>query len=198
MKTIVFAFFAVLLPLFFSGCSSLEIHTDWDQSADFSKLKTYAWTTATQPDTGNPEIDDDLFDERTRKAIDQTLASKGYQKLASGTPDFLVSYHIIIKDMTDVNSVPTIGYATPYGYGRGGGFSYWSYQTFTTHYQEGTLIIDIVNAQTKKLIWRSTGTDVVEPAKTPEKRDQEINDGIRHILAGFPPETAQPNAEPHT
>ena len=178
MKPFLSILFALLLACLATGCSSLEVHTDWDQSTDFSQLKTYSWATAVQPDTGNAQIDDDLFDERIRRAVDQDLSAKGYQKLSAGTPDFLVSYKITVKDQTDVDSMPTLGYG---GRWAGGG------EVFTVHYQMGTLFLDLKSTATGKLIWRGIATDVVEPSKTPEKGDAKIINSVDAVLANFPP-----------
>ncbi len=44
--------------------------------------------------------------------------------------------------------------------------------TYATTYTEGTLIIDAYNPETKKLVWRGTGTVTVK--YNPEKQIQQI------------------------
>jgi len=44
--------------------------------------------------------------------------------------------------------------------------------TYATTYTEGTLIIDLYDPETKKLVWRGTGTVTVK-AK-PEKQTQQV------------------------
>jgi hypothetical protein len=181
MKSFLLALPAVWIALCFPGCSSLEVRTDWDQHTDFSQLKTYTWSSAAQPHTGNPELDDDLLNERVRSSVDEILAAKGYRKLSEGIPDFTVGYKITVKEQTDVESMPNMGYGYRYGGWAGGG------QIFTIHYQVGTLILDIKDPATKKIIWRGYGIDDVDPAKTPEKRDAQTAHTMELILAKFPP-----------
>jgi hypothetical protein len=47
----------------------------------------------------------------------------------------------------------------------------------------GTLIIDIVDAEKKSLVWRGTAVGVVEPGRTMEQ----INETVKKMLANFPP-----------
>ena len=67
-------FFAVLCAALLSGCSSVRVSLDYDREMDFSVLKTYAWQHADQPATGNSRIDNDLIDDRVRKAVGSAAA----------------------------------------------------------------------------------------------------------------------------
>ena len=54
-------------------------------------------------------------------------------------------------------------------------------------YQEGTLMIDIINAAKNELVWRGSATDIVDPDLSPEKKTQKINNAVARILEKFPP-----------
>jgi hypothetical protein len=73
-----------------------------------------------------------------------------------------------------------------HGYPYGG---YWPgyTQTYNVEYQEGTLIIDILDAKSHELIWRGTGQDYVEEQQTPEQITEGINQAVEGIMADFPP-----------
>ncbi len=188
---------------FLTSCSTLEVHTDWDTKIDFSKFKTYTWPNTVQPDTGNPIVDDDLVDARIRSAVDQVLSAKGYRRmdLSEGEPDFWVHYNVTVKDKTDVTSIPTPMYSVPYG-GTAGGYApamVWggSFQTVVMQYEVGTLLIDIANPRTKRLVWRGVGSDIIETAKTPEKATKKIDNVVEQILKTFPPlPTEKPEPRP--
>jgi hypothetical protein len=49
----------------------------------------------------------------------------------------------------------------------------------------GTLIIDLVDASSNKLVWRGTGTDVV--STKPEKNAEKINKIVPKIFKNYPP-----------
>ena len=89
-----------------SGCSSVSVNRDYDTSTDFSSLKTFAWQHAKQPETGDPRIDNDLHDERIRKAVNQILTAKGFKLAERADADFLVAYFIEYNVLNTRNSCP--------------------------------------------------------------------------------------------
>ena len=54
-------------------------------------------------------------------------------------------------------------------------------------YEEGTLILDFVDADAKELIWRGTATKALDSNPTPEKIEKNIGNVVAKILAKFPP-----------
>jgi len=183
-----------LLTVFMAGCASVSVNTDYDSSANFSDLKTYKWSAEGPAKTGDSRIDGNtLLDGRLRSAIDSALSVKGYQKVSSGRPDFWVNYHVSAKDKTDVESFgPNYYGGSYYGGGYRGGRYSGAYPMHgggvtTFHYTEGTLLIDIIDPSTKHLIWRGTGTKIVNPDANSEQKVQNANSAAQQILASFPP-----------
>jgi hypothetical protein len=54
-------------------------------------------------------------------------------------------------------------------------------------YLTGTLLIDIVDAASKKLVWRGTAAGAVDPGLTSVERDERIRQIVRDMLSHFPP-----------
>lgn len=54
-------------------------------------------------------------------------------------------------------------------------------------YEEGILIIDFVDAKTKKMFWRGTAKANVENVDTPEKSWTIIKAAVNEILKKYPP-----------
>jgi hypothetical protein len=74
-------------------------------------------------------------------------------------------------------------------YGRGP-YRRWGVASFETHvnqYDEGTLVIDIVDAEAGKLVWRGSGSRRISTSPTPQKTTRRINEAVEAILARFPP-----------
>lgn len=175
-----------------TGCSTMTSHADWDTTANFAALKTYSWAPGQQPLTGDPRIDHNvLLDERVRQAVDDVLGSRGYQKNETN-PDFWISYQAAIESKISATTMPSYGYATPYANYHG--MSHYDYagwdtgSTMVTQYDEGSIIIDVADAKARKLIWRGTVSDVVNPSRTPAKRQQKIDEAITKVFADFPPQ----------
>jgi len=180
-----------------AGCATVAVNSDYDPGTDFSNLKTYQWASQGPQKTGDPRVDDNsLLHIRIKTAVDSELALKGFQKRITAAPDFVVNYHVSAKDKTDVQSFGPTHYGSGYygGYRRaGGGFPgshsvYGSGTVTTFHYTEGTLLIDIIDPKAKKLLWRGTGTKVVDPNATSEQKTATVKDAVAKILAKFPPE----------
>jgi len=150
------------------SCSSVTVKSDFDANANFAQYKTFDFMSRSRD--GNP-----LNNKRVEAAIEQELIAKGLQKQAAGRPDLLVAYHTNVKDKIDVD---TYGYR--YGrYGRRVG-------TYTTvqKYQQGTLVVDLVDAKEKELVWRGWAKGEVNDSISKEK----IDDTVRKILGKYPPE----------
>jgi hypothetical protein len=168
---------AILVAAAFAlACSSLSINYDFDPDADFSKYRSYAWLEKDTPSQNS------LMDKRIRKAADFYLGRAGLSKLPDA-PELYVVHHVGTEEKLDVTSYG-YGYGgrayRPYGYGGGGGVD-------VTQYTEGTLILDIIDATTKELIWRGTAKDTVDPGKSPEAIEAKLDQVFEAMFQNYPP-----------
>ena len=171
---------ALLSSTAISGCTTISVSSDYDQSANFHDLKTYAWMTASE-EPKNTRVKNSLVMSRIQDAVDRQLDQKGYQKTPEN-PDFFVAYHASVDEKTQIHS-------TPY-YGGGVGayrFGPVYNNVYQTRYEEGTLIIDILNPGTKSLLWRGMAKGSVNTQDNPETKTKRINDAVQKILERFPP-----------
>ena len=77
---------------------------------------------------------------------------------------------------------------TNWGYGYSPEGRYWGRGGFSVYqYEEGTLVLDLIDAKSRDLIWRGAAKADVEVATTPEKRDKLIQAAVHKILENFPP-----------
>lgn len=183
----------LLLAAGLNGCSTLMVSYDYDPQADFSRLKSYAWIPEPRKPTGDPRIDHNtLLEERIQKAVEAQLDAKGYVKKASGTPDFWLAYYVTLDKKTAVTMLNSY-----YGYGPGWGWGlhYGGYglpAAYTYEYDEGTLILDVVEPATRRLLWRGYATDEVNLSQGPKADEKRINEAVRRLLQRFPPEKGAP------
>jgi hypothetical protein len=161
-----------LLALLAAACSSVSTSHDYDLAYDFGKLKRYQWAKRTGADEGNP-----LIVQRVRAAVDAQLAAKGYARADSGA-DFLVAAYTGRQSRIQV---------TDWGYGYGPYGRWYGGPVDVYEYEEGSLILDVVDAPSKKLVWRGAATAIIDPDATPEERTKRINEAIAKVLAKFPP-----------
>lgn len=175
-----------------AGCSTIEVNHDFDPKANFAALKTYEWLKEPQKPTGDPRIDGNtILEDRIHQAVDTDLATRGFKKVTSNA-DFLVAYHVSLDKQQSVQTLNSYyGYGPGWGYGYGASYrpGYWagSPQTYVYEYEEGTLILDIVNPTNKELMWRGSAQDEVHFKSTPEKDQKQLNEAVHSMLESFPP-----------
>jgi hypothetical protein len=170
--------FPAALLLALTACSDITVTHDYDPGADFSSLRTYAWYAAPAAAAGV----DTLTTQRIIRSMDAELAARGFRKLESGTPDFLV--HALAAIHQRLEAVPT---TTTVGYGWRGGTLAYGTGTEIRSYDEGTLILDVISPGTKQLVWRGTAKAAVSDGRSPEEREARIREGVAMILENFPP-----------
>ncbi len=158
-----------------AACSTLEVSTDYDKAADFTKYRTYTWGKA-------EEIKNTIVKKRIESAVDQQLASKGLKKVESG-PDLAVFVHPRLSKETQVNT-----YSTGWGYGWGW---YGGMGTTTSTVQEipvGTLVVDLVDVQRKELVWRGVAKSQLDSEASAEQRQERLDDAMKQLFASYPPQ----------
>ncbi len=172
------AFWVLFLICFIVNCASIYgVEHDYDKKVNFANLKTYDWMPI--PEKANI---DSLSEQRVKSAVNAELKGKGLMR-TSDNPDFLIAEHLGKKDKIQV---------TDWGYDYGPYRGYWdSYPAHggvvVSEYEEGSLILDFVDAKSKKMIWRGVAKAVVDHADTPEEREKLINEAVQEILKNFPP-----------
>jgi hypothetical protein len=151
-----------------AGCSGMSIRSDYNPQATFDDYSTYAWMPA--PTTGNPRVDN-------------ALVEKGYTLTSDAdNATFWVGYHLDVEGRMDVTTVNSY-----YGYGWGPWYGGAYRDTQVRYYDQGTLLIDIIDAEARELVWRGTAEAEVRPDMRPEDRERRLNEAIAKILERFPP-----------
>ncbi len=154
-----------------------DVKVDFDKSADFSALKTFAVKIGT---SWNNQISEDRF----VAAFEKGLTAKGWKKV-DANPDALVVLHGATSVKKDLNTFYSGGYGG-YGYRGWGGMGGMGTATTTVNeYMVGTLVTDIFDAKTKKLVFRGTASD--EVSDKPEKNIKKIDKTVQKMFKDFPP-----------
>lgn len=175
----------VALTVLTAGCSSISVRYDYDKTADFQSYKTYAWlpqpTTSTSGSARHAIQRNSLLDKRILAAVNTQMTEKGL-RVDTEDPDLLLMYHTGVEDKVNVTDW---GYSYPYHYG---GWYYGGGRDIdVTYYQEGTLILDFIDGQSKELVWRGMATAALSSNPTPESSDKQINNAVAKMLNGYPP-----------
>jgi len=178
----------VLAVVLGAGCASQPAGYDYDDSVDFSQLQRWTWLVQAQenPST-DPRIDNPLLKKRIEASLSRTLEAKGYEKSDMQAADFEVGYLVTVQKKLSSSGVSTsVGFGRNSG-GSGFGISIAGPGSQPREYEEGTLIIDIRDKASDRLVWRGSSTSRLGRAATPEESQEKINTIVEEILANFPP-----------
>ena len=172
---VIFGFISVVFFLAVSLFAQ-DVKTDYDRSANFTQYKTYSWDKVTTQDP--------LLGDRIKNAVDGALAAKGWTQVASGG-DVSLRATEITHDEQILNT-----FYDNFGRGRRfGGIGFGDATTTTETYQVGSLVIDMFDNQTKKVIWRGSSSDTL--SGKPDKNIKNLDKGVQKMFKHFPPEAAK-------
>jgi len=167
--------------ILFSSCGpQLTVTSDYDHTANFSQFHTYKIVQLEQQYQALSQFNQT----RVINAVNAQMLAKGFTQ--SENPDLLVNITSIMKNQQEIvaNSYGYGGGYRPYAWGGGNMSTTVNVQNYTA----GSLIIEVANASTKKLLWEGIGNqDIDQPSSNPE---QAINTAVQKIMASFPPGAA--------
>ena len=171
--------FSVAIAALAATASLAEVKTDYDRSAEFSRYKTYSWKNV---HTQNP-----LWVDRIKTAVNSALAAKGWTAVESGGNVSIMAMEMI-KDHQTLNTYyDNLGGGWGWrrwggGFGDGFGISTTTEET----YRVGTLVVDLFDTNTKKLIWRGSASDTLSDKS--DKNIKTLNSDVQRMFDHFPPE----------
>ena len=164
---------AALAWAFAGAALAQQVKTDYDRSGKFGQYKTYSWQ--------NVSTRDPLMVDRIKSAVNAALAAKGWTEVPSGGDAALVA----IETTHDQQTLNTFydGFGGGWRWRGFGGFG--EATTNVETYKVGTLVVDIFDANTKKLIWRGSASDTL--SNNSEKNIKELDKGVDKMFKHFPP-----------
>ncbi|MDR7090098.1 DUF4136 domain-containing protein [Cellvibrio fibrivorans] len=177
-----------LSALVFAGCTTQpRVETDHQADFDFSSLKTFD-VAETKQDTKDSILVSPFTLSHIHSALEGELG-KRYQNAATGAkPDFIVSYHVVIEEKIDPRSYDDLygfgyygrpyRYPSPFFHGPGTGLRV---------YNQGSLIIDVVDAKTEKPIWRGVSEKRLSRSMAPQQQREVLSRAVTEVIAQFPP-----------
>ncbi len=172
----------VLLALSLVACSKFNVRSASDPEADFSRLHSWAWLPLNEAEPADQRVLDRLVDTRIRSAVSKELGSKGYSETSGGQPDFLLNYRVGREAGSENARVSRGGYGSAVGWWRSWGTSSW-----TTSYDEGTLFLGVINAQSRQSMWVGAAQARLIPTLSDDKVRKRVDDAVHQILEKFPP-----------
>jgi hypothetical protein len=165
---------AALVLAFSAVALAIDTKTDYDHSANFTQYRTFDWKV---PKAANGVVTNSLVMSRIQAAAAERLTTKGLRR-DTAKPDLYVVAHVAAKDVRDVDYLPPIG-----------GWRSWGWMgpdIIVNEYVKGTIVLDLVDTKTNKLVWRAVTTDTASDlldVQSAKNVDKMIADSLEH----FPP-----------
>jgi len=166
-----FTSFGILL-LLSTALLAADVKTDYDRSTNFSQYKTYSWEKV--------QTQDPLWVDRIKEAVNAALTAKGLTPVESGG-----DIAILAMEMTQ-NRRTLNTYYDGFGGGWRWGGGLGNATTTVDNYKTGTLVVDMFDAKTKKIIWRGSSSDTLSDKS--DKNIKNLDKGVQKMFDHFPPE----------
>lgn len=186
MKTLKKLAAPMVILLFLSSCSSVQVLSDYDKEANFTEYKSYAFYK-----TGIDKVQiSDLDKKRILRAIESEMSKRGFTK--SEDPDLLVSIFTKEKEQVDIYNNWGGGFGwggwgwSPYYWGGGWGPG-WGGGAYASTRTEGSLYIDLIDTDSKELVWQGIGVGNLGNINNIEKKEERIREFVAEILMQYPP-----------
>lgn len=131
--------------ILFSSCTSYRIISDYEKNVNYSSFKTYQ---VMNHKDGFPAGADPENRQQVIQAIQFEMNTLGYSE--SKQPDLLVAWFVKVKD------VETVDFYMNY-------YDEWDVhrEMQIVEYQEGTLVVDLIDVKNNRVIWHAKTSDRV-------------------------------------
>jgi Domain of unknown function (DUF4136) len=162
----------MLVLLLCAAAAAQDVKTNYMPGTDFSKFHTYKWVTIEGGQHPNQ-----IVDAQIKEAVDTQLAAKGFSKVTADPADMYAGYQISVDQQKEWNA-----------YGMGGGVRWGGMATATSStINVGTLVLDFYNPEAKQLVWTGRATKTIDPSKSQEKNQKNLDKAMQKLLKDFPP-----------
>ena len=164
-----------------AGCASMTVGSHVERAADIQRYHTFAWGPPDALPTGDPRLDGNVFyRDHVLGAVEKQLLSRGFLHADTPDPDLRLHFHANVRHRIDVGASDR-----QYGYSSG------ELPPAVVEFEQGTLVVDVIDARTNRLIWRGWAQDSVR-AEDAERVHRQIDEGVTRMFRTFPFVAATP------
>jgi hypothetical protein len=179
MRRLLIAFSLAGLAVTTTGCLALmPVSSHVEGGVDFVRYRTYDWAPADAlPLTDERLRENPFFVDDVHGAVDTELNRRGLVRATAERADLLVHYHAAVNERLEVATRP----------GRLRECAGDDCRPEVTTYEAGTLVIDLVDASTHRLVWRGWAEHRLEDMlDDPVEVKRRVESGVRRIFSTLP------------
>ena len=171
-----------LLTIVAAGCASgPQVRTDMDPAVHLGSYRTFAFFDQLATDKSQYGT---MLTSRLKASTQRELERRGLQRTTSN-PQLLVNFNVNVQTRSDVESTPASAGFYGYRAGRYGMWAGYPQDVHTTHYKEGTLAIDLVDAAKRQLVWQGVAEGRINRSAI-ENPTAAIDETVGAIFARYP------------
>ena len=179
----------VFIAALASSCGpSIKVTSDYDRSVNFTAYKTFSMYEMKSENVNQ------LNQDRIERYIRAEMTKRGFTETKEN-PDLLVNAMTVMKNKKGISASTSFyggyGFYRPYGVWGVPAAGYTSVSTYD--YKDGSLVIDLIDAKVKKMIW--TGAASAEVYNAPKNPEEAIGVTVAKIMANFPVGSSAPTAK---
>jgi hypothetical protein len=161
-----------------AGCAASRVGSHIERGRDFTRYQTYDWGTPDALPRVDPRLDaDPYFQDYLQGAVERGLVTRGYRRSESGAPDLLVHFHATTAQRLAVeHDIPGVEPCLGDGC-----------RPPVIRSDEATLVFDILDARTNRLVWRGWAQYPLEDLR--DRRDRvgrRLGDAVDRMLVSLP------------
>jgi hypothetical protein len=168
-----------LAALTVSACATMNVSSHVEPGLDFTQYHTWRWAPADALPASDARLDNSFFKDHFQGAVEKQLALRGLTQKGpeSATPDLLIHYHANVAPQIDIART-----------GPQAGACYDEDCTVRVFDNEvGTVVLDVVDARTNRLIWRGWAQNSIEGVLDhPQRFQSRIQQAVTRMFARFP------------
>jgi hypothetical protein len=168
---------AVAIPVLgLSACATMNVSSQVQRGLNFSQYHSFDWGEPDALPPGDPRLATPFFRDHLEGAVERALAAKGYERARSAdAADLLIHYHASIDERIDVSRTDS-----QRGYGYPSDVNVYTFEA-------GTIVIDVVDARTSRVIWRGWAQHSLEGVlDNTDRMAKLIDEAVSRMMARFP------------
>ena len=182
-KTLLRAAVLAVAALLLAACATgPRVAIDSDTAADFAQYRSFGFFDPIALESRGYTT---LLSAQMRQEIRREMEARGFV-FDETSPDLLVNFNALIEERREVVAVPDLTWGWFYGY-RGAYFGspFLHSRPHTVRVTEGTVSIDLVDADEKRLVWEGMAVGSAA-GRTPAERRERALRSVASIFESFP------------
>ncbi len=178
----------IVLIIMLSGCSSIKVSHDYEQTTNFDNIQTFQWS-----ENKHNKVNDDVFHSssslianRIKTAIENELLKQN-MTLINNQADVYINFYMHSTQETAQRSGTSIGIGLGSVFNQGFGSVGFNMSPDRKNIQKAHLIIEVLDQQ-KQLIWRGNSSSPIDSHPEPQEITKLINEMVQKVLEHYPPQ----------